>query len=172
MCCSAQVYLYTHIPDIHIHTHPTLPYTYEECLAVRKRERERERVCVYIHTHMKSVSQSGSACVCVCVCVCVCKSVLHTLFICVYTYTHIPGVYARVSCSMWCRQTLPDTPGCAIEKLLPRFFFCDAVCVAFEKKKQCEKDCSRVCHCCLTTRGGGLGSSTIFKKFNEPYAPS
>jgi len=23
-----------------------------------------------------------------------------------------------------------------------------------------------------TTRGGGLGSSTIFKKFNEPYAPS
>ena len=22
------------------------------------------------------------------------------------------------------------------------------------------------------TRGGGLGSSTIFKKFNEPYAPS
>jgi len=21
-------------------------------------------------------------------------------------------------------------------------------------------------------RGGGLGSSTIFKKFNEPYAPS
>ena len=24
----------------------------------------------------------------------------------------------------------------------------------------------------LTQRGGGLGSSTIFKKFNEPYAPS
>jgi len=23
-----------------------------------------------------------------------------------------------------------------------------------------------------TPRGGGLGSSTIFKKFNEPYAPS
>ena len=23
-----------------------------------------------------------------------------------------------------------------------------------------------------TRRGGGLGSSTIFKKFNEPYAPS
>jgi len=22
------------------------------------------------------------------------------------------------------------------------------------------------------TRGGGLGSSTIFKRFNEPYAPS
>jgi len=22
------------------------------------------------------------------------------------------------------------------------------------------------------TRGGGLGSSTIFKKFNEPYTPS
>ena len=22
------------------------------------------------------------------------------------------------------------------------------------------------------TRGGGLGSSTMFKKFNEPYAPS
>ena len=22
-----------------------------------------------------------------------------------------------------------------------------------------------------TKRGGGLGSSTIFKKFNEPYAP-
>ena len=22
------------------------------------------------------------------------------------------------------------------------------------------------------SRGGGLGSSTIFKKFNEPYAPS
>jgi len=25
---------------------------------------------------------------------------------------------------------------------------------------------------CVTRRGGGLGSSTIFKKFNEPYAPS
>jgi len=25
---------------------------------------------------------------------------------------------------------------------------------------------------CFTWRGGGLGSSTIFKKFNEPYAPS
>ena len=24
----------------------------------------------------------------------------------------------------------------------------------------------------VETRGGGLGSSTIFKKFNEPYAPS
>ena len=24
----------------------------------------------------------------------------------------------------------------------------------------------------LFLRGGGLGSSTIFKKFNEPYAPS
>ena len=24
----------------------------------------------------------------------------------------------------------------------------------------------------VLTRGGGLGSSTIFKKFNEPYAPS
>jgi len=24
----------------------------------------------------------------------------------------------------------------------------------------------------ITRRGGGLGSSTIFKKFNEPYAPS
>ena len=24
----------------------------------------------------------------------------------------------------------------------------------------------------MYTRGGGLGSSTIFKKFNEPYAPS
>jgi len=28
-------------------------------------------------------------------------------------------------------------------------------------------------HKCRTLeRGGGLGSSTIFKKFNEPYAPS
>jgi len=33
-------------------------------------------------------------------------------------------------------------------------------------------------HCCTNycfsewRRGGGLGSSTIFKKFNEPYAPS
>jgi len=26
--------------------------------------------------------------------------------------------------------------------------------------------------CLHTARGGGLGSSTIFKKFNEPYAPS
>jgi len=26
--------------------------------------------------------------------------------------------------------------------------------------------------CCIVARGGGLGSSTIFKKFNEPYAPS
>jgi len=25
---------------------------------------------------------------------------------------------------------------------------------------------------CFTSRGGGLGSRTIFKKFNEPYAPS
>jgi len=25
---------------------------------------------------------------------------------------------------------------------------------------------------CMRQRGGGLGSSTIFKKFNEPYAPS
>ena len=25
---------------------------------------------------------------------------------------------------------------------------------------------------CPRKRGGGLGSSTIFKKFNEPYAPS
>jgi len=25
---------------------------------------------------------------------------------------------------------------------------------------------------CAIRRGGGLGSSTIFKKFNEPYAPS
>jgi len=25
---------------------------------------------------------------------------------------------------------------------------------------------------CGVVRGGGLGSSTIFKKFNEPYAPS
>ena len=24
----------------------------------------------------------------------------------------------------------------------------------------------------VSRRGGGLGSSTIFKKFNEPYAPS
>ena len=24
----------------------------------------------------------------------------------------------------------------------------------------------------IQRRGGGLGSSTIFKKFNEPYAPS
>ena len=24
----------------------------------------------------------------------------------------------------------------------------------------------------MAGRGGGLGSSTIFKKFNEPYAPS
>ena len=24
----------------------------------------------------------------------------------------------------------------------------------------------------IVVRGGGLGSSTIFKKFNEPYAPS
>jgi len=24
----------------------------------------------------------------------------------------------------------------------------------------------------VSGRGGGLGSSTIFKKFNEPYAPS
>jgi len=24
----------------------------------------------------------------------------------------------------------------------------------------------------IQVRGGGLGSSTIFKKFNEPYAPS
>ena len=26
--------------------------------------------------------------------------------------------------------------------------------------------------CAVSMRGGGLGSSTIFKKFNEPYAPS
>ena len=30
----------------------------------------------------------------------------------------------------------------------------------------------RVCVCACVRRGGGLGSSTIFKKFNEPYAPS
>ena len=28
------------------------------------------------------------------------------------------------------------------------------------------------CHSSMMRRGGGLGSSTIFKKFNEPYAPS
>jgi len=26
--------------------------------------------------------------------------------------------------------------------------------------------------CIVSSRGGGLGSSTIFKKFNKPYAPS
>ena len=36
----------------------------------------------------------------------------------------------------------------------------------------------RLLHCpqcvcvCVLRRGGGLGSSTIFKKFNESYAPS
>ena len=29
-----------------------------------------------------------------------------------------------------------------------------------------------VLHTTVYKRGGGLGSSTIFKKFNEPYAPS
>ena len=28
------------------------------------------------------------------------------------------------------------------------------------------------CDYCVLVRGGGLGSSTIFKKFHEPYAPS
>jgi len=29
-----------------------------------------------------------------------------------------------------------------------------------------------LCRSALCARGGGLGSSTIFKKFHEPYAPS
>ena len=29
-----------------------------------------------------------------------------------------------------------------------------------------------ICTVTALGRGGGLGSSTIFKKFNEPYAPS
>jgi len=31
---------------------------------------------------------------------------------------------------------------------------------------------NRTVRVCVSGRGGGLGSSTIFKKFNEPYAPS
>ena len=53
---------------------------------------------------------------------------------------------------------------------------------AFGQIQSAKSVCARVCFCvcvCVSGsesgsrwRGGGLGSSTIFKKFNEPYAPS
>ena len=57
---------------------------------------------------------------------------------------------------------------------------CACVCVRVRvyvcacKRKEREKQrCLHAQHIMLvSSRGGGLGSSTIFKKFNEPYAPS
>jgi len=60
-----------------------------------------------------------------------------------------------------------------------RFLYVYVECVASRTLYTALSVCVHRGHCqyawsvhSVAWRGGGLGSSTIFKKFNEPYAPS
>ena len=117
---------------------------------------------MYLWQHPCITDTSVCVCVCVC-CVCVC--------VCVYVYVYARA-HARV-CVCVCtthksqyrqkqKHTISHVQTYAMrarERKRTR---------ARASYRQKERKRGRTLH----RRGGGLGSSTIFKKFNEPYAPS
>ena len=117
--------------------------------------------------------------VCVFMCVCVCEYVYVCVCICVCVY-----VCVRV-CVIYAPRLSDCTQNGQLQSATHRpsasfVCICKCTCVACVRCSPRLPRCTTkgqftVCHTlpiCLVSRGGGLGSSTIFKKFNEPYAPS
>jgi len=86
-------------------------------------------------------------------------------------------VCVRVVCTCGRSRSRQTLLNCVAVPVFVHVYVCGYMCV---RKSERECVCARVLMCAYMcgrsrsrmTRGGGLGSSTIFKKFNEPYAPS
>ena len=100
-------------------------------------------ICIYMYTH---VYICVYVCVCVCVYVCVCMYVWYAR---TYAYTH-SSTHKNIDIDTYKHRYLSDVDV--------------HIYVHIYKHILLRLTC--------TMRGGGLGSSTIFKKCNEPYAPS
>ena len=123
------------------------------CVCVCARCRSSVSLCIALQDMPRYVAGRRGVCVCVCVraCVRVC------------TRAQRPALSRPAKYAVLCRQAQRCVCMCT----------CVSACVC-----ACVCTCAQlvVLPCCaryaVLCRGGGLGSSTIFKKFNEPYAPS
>ena len=118
----------------------------------------RTRVRVYLCVCV-CVRACACACACVCVRVCMCA--------CVYTYIYVLHKRALFSIVIGakCDNTVPSV-GHMI-RIVSSYLQSTPSCT-----KRAPSHTKRALSYTKRARGGGLGSSTIFKNFNEPYAPS
>ena len=131
------------------------------CLVLHCREKTHHRVA-----RVLSVLQCVAVCCSVLQCVAVCCSVLQCVAVCFSRekMPHVSRLLADTASSLQPRVERDE----AAEMMRLWMLWCVSM-MWFLLRGEREKR-ERLCVVCR--RGGGLGSSTIFKKFNEPYAPS